>query len=158
MARVTRRVALTVTPILAAVALGACGDGTSTKEKNAYAQEVNAAQTDFQRRTASVAQQKVPEETAAKIRLVQRFEETIDRVVLRLRSIDVPSEVRAEHQQLIDAMTSFRADVRKLTETYRRGDPREVSEELLALKSAEAEATARATAAIEAINAKLAAT
>ena len=47
MARVTRRVASMVTLVLAVVALGACGGGTGTQEKNAYAREVNAAQTKF---------------------------------------------------------------------------------------------------------------
>ena len=72
MARVTRRVASTVTLILAVVALGACGGGTSTAEKNAYARKVNAAQTKFAS-TATMASQGADGDTS-----LRRQQQTVD--------------------------------------------------------------------------------
>jgi hypothetical protein len=149
------RIASLVLPLVAVLSLTACG---GSEQKNDYVRKLNDTQVDFKRSTESVAQQKVPDGAAAKIRMVQRFERALDQVVSALRGIEVPSYVRAEHQQLIDVMTGFRADVRKLTETYRGGDARKVSAELVVFKSAEAEANARITATIDAINSKLAAT
>jgi hypothetical protein len=145
--------------VLATFALGACGGGSSdVDEKNTYVRELNAAQSDFARNADEISKRRVPDEASAKIRLVQRLEGAIDEVVGKLRDIEVPSAVRTEHQQLIDVMTSFRADVRKLTQTYRRGDRDKVQAAVSAFSAARAQVGARVNAAIGAINTKLAAT
>jgi hypothetical protein len=60
MARVTRGVAAVVTVLLAVAALAACGGGTSTKDKNAYAKKVNAAQTKFAETVSTVDKESGP--------------------------------------------------------------------------------------------------
>jgi hypothetical protein len=60
MARVTGGVASIVTLILVAVALGACGGGTTKKEKNTYAERVNAAQMKFASTVETVSQESGP--------------------------------------------------------------------------------------------------
>jgi hypothetical protein len=146
--------------LLATLALGACGGGGSNDidHKNAYVRELNTAQAEFARSADDISKRRVPDDASAKIRLVQRLEGAIDEVVGKLRDIEVPSAVRPEHQQLIDVMTGFRADVRKLTQTYRRGDRDKVEAAVSAFSAARAQVGARVNAAIGAINSKLAAT
>lgn len=145
--------------LLTTLALGACGGGSGdVDEKNTYVRELNAAQSDFALSAEDISKRRVPDETSAKIRLVQRFEGAIDEVVGKLRDIEVPRAVRPEHQQLIDVMTGFRADVRKLTQTYRGGDRDKVEAAVSAFSAARAQVGARVNAAIGAINSKLAAT
>jgi hypothetical protein len=145
--------------LLATLALGACGGGGSNDidQKNAYVRELNTAQADFQSSASRISNQRVPTETSGKIHLVQRLEGAVDEVVQTLQDIEVPGDVRAEHQQLIDAMTGFRTDVHKLTQTYRGGDARKLPAALVAFKAAQAQVDTRVNATIAAINSKLAA-
>jgi hypothetical protein len=140
--------------LLAALALGACG-GDEREEKNAYVRELNAAQAEFATDADNVSKQRIPEGTDGKIRLVQRLAGAIDEVVAKLRGIEVPGDVRAEHQRLIDVMTGFRADVRKLTRTYRGGNQREVSAAVDAFEEARVQVGTRINATIDAINSRL---
>src|SRR3954447_17538584 len=98
MTRVTRRVASTVTLILAVVALGACGGGTSTNDKNAYAREVNAAQSKFASTVTTAASEEAKgEQGLTRLqRTLRRFHTALDGVVRDLRNIDAPSEVSTE--------------------------------------------------------------
>jgi len=144
--------------LLAALVLGACGGGSSdVDEKNAYVRELNAAQSDFATSADEVSKQRIPAEISAKLRLVQRLTGAIDEVVQTMRGIEVPGDVQAEHQHLIDAMAGFRTDVQKLTQTYRGGDTREVSAAIIAFQTAQAQVDTRVNATIAAINSKLAA-
>ncbi len=144
--------------LLTTLALGACGGGSSdVDQKNAYVQQLNAAQSDFQVSASRISNQRIPTKTSGKIKLVQRLEGAVDQVVGTLQDIDVPDDVRAEHQQLINAMTGFRGDVQKLTQTYRRGDARKLPAAIDAFKAAQAQANTRIDATIAAINSKLAA-
>jgi ABC-type uncharacterized transport system auxiliary subunit len=157
MSRPLRIASLTLL-LLAALVLGACGGGSNDIEaKNTYVRELNAAQTEFARSADDISKQRVPDRASAKIRLVQRFTGAIDEIVGKLQDIEVPGAVRIEHQQLIDVMTGFRADVRKLTQTYRRGDRDKVEAAVSAFSAARAQVGARINAALEAINSKLAA-
>jgi hypothetical protein len=144
--------------LLATLALGACGGNSNdVDEKNAYVRELNAAQSEFARSADDISKQRVPDEVPAKIRLVHRFAGAIDEVVRKLRDIKVPRAVRPEHQQLIDVMSGFRADVGKLTQTYRSGDRDKVDAAVSAFNAARGQVGARVDAAIAAINSKLAA-
>jgi hypothetical protein len=144
--------------LLATLVLGACGGGSSDiDEKNAYVRELNAAQADFQVSASRISNQRIPTETSGKIKLVQRLEGAVDEVVGTLKDIDVPGDVRVEHQQLIDAMTGFRGDVRKLTQTYRGGNTHKLPAAIDAFKTAQTRVNTRIDATIAAINSKLAA-
>jgi hypothetical protein len=152
-------IAALMVPLLAALALGACGGSGSddVDKKNAYVRELNAAQSEFRSSAEEMSKQRIPVEDSGKIRLVQRLEGVVDEVVKAMQGIEVPGDVRAEHRQLIDAMTGFRTDVQKLTQTYRGGDSRKVPAALAAFRAAQAQVDTRVNATIAAINSKLAA-
>jgi hypothetical protein len=143
--------------LLATLALGACGGSGSddVDKKNTYVRELNAAQSEFRTSADNMSKQPIPEEDAGKVRFVQRLAGAIDQVVATMRGITVPGDVRAEHRQLIDAMTGFRADVQKLTQTFRGGDTRKLPAALAAFKAAQVRVDTRVNATIAAINSKL---
>ena len=144
--------------LLATLALGACGGGgesSDVEEKNAYVRELNAAQSDFRSSAEEMSEQRIPAANSAKIRLVQRLEGAVDEVVKAMRGIDVPGDVRAEHQQLIDTMTGFRTAVQQLTQTYRGGDARKLRAAIATFKAAQVKTDTRVNATIAAINSKL---
>jgi hypothetical protein len=152
-------IAALMVPLLAALALGACGGGSSDVDrKNTYVRELNAAQSDFRSRAEEVSKQPIPTDGSDKVRLVQRLGGAVDEVVKTMRGIEVPRGVRAEHRQLIDTMTGYRADLQKLMQTLRGGDTRTKRRAALAaFKAAELQAGSRVDATIAAINSKLAA-
>jgi hypothetical protein len=157
MSRVTRRVASTVTLVLAVVALGACGGGTPAQEKNAYAREVNAAQTKFAS-TVSTAASEESKGAQGLNRLqltLQRFRAAIDDVVRDLRRINAPSEVSKEHARLVSIMSGYGDDVRRAGDAMRNPTPREAQLARQRLDSAQRSVTAQVNAAIAAINVKL---
>jgi hypothetical protein len=157
MTRVTRRVASTVTPILAAVALGACGGGTSTNEKNAYAREVNAAQSKFASTVSTAASEKSNgEQGLTRLQLtLRRFRTAVDAVVQDLRQIDVPSEVSKEHEQLVSVMSGYGDEIGRTIQEMRNPTPRVAERAKRRLDSAQRAVTAQVNAAIASINLKL---
>jgi hypothetical protein len=156
MTRVARRVASTVTLILAVVALGACGDGTSTNEKNAYAREVNAAQTKFASTVSTASQNSAGERSLnSQQRTLRRFHTAIEGVVADLRNIDAPSEVSKEHDQLVSVMRSFGDEIGRASDAMRNPTPRGVQVAKQRLDVARQSVNARVNAAIAAINVKL---
>jgi hypothetical protein len=155
MARVTGGVASIVTLILAAVALGACGGGTSTKEKNAYAEQVNAAQLKFASTVRTVAEESRSSSLSRQQRTLRRFETAIVGVVGDLRKIDAPSEVSKEHQQLISVMRGFGNDIGQANEAMRNPTPRTIELAKRRVETATRSVNARVDAAVAAINVKL---
>jgi hypothetical protein len=142
--------------LLATLALGACGGGSNDIEKkNTYVRELNAAQSDFRSSANEISKQPIPVEDAGKARFVQRLAGAVDQVVATMRGITVPGVVRAEHQQLIDTMIGFRADIQKLTQIFREGDARTRPAALATFKAAQLKADSRVDATIAAINSKL---
>jgi predicted outer membrane protein len=157
MARVTRRVASTVTLILAVVALGACGGGTSTKDKNAYAERVNAAQTKFSSTVATAASEdsKGKRSLSRQQRTLRRFDAAIANVIRDLRNIDAPSEVSQEHDRLISVMIDYGDEIEGAGEAMRNPTPRESQVVRQRLAAAQRSASTQVNAAIAAINVKL---
>jgi hypothetical protein len=153
---VTPRVAAVVAPLLAALALAACGGGTATKERNAYARKVNAAQTRFASTVTTVSQDIAPKNSVSQQqRTLRRFEAAIRSVVGDLRRIDPPSEVRKEHAQLISVMSSFGADIEQANEAMRDPTPQGIATAQRRVSAATQSVNARVNAAIAAINVKL---
>jgi hypothetical protein len=142
---------------LAALALGACGDESNSREaKNAYVREVNVAQTQFATTVTNVSQQITPKSSPTQDRrTLERFETAIDDVVQKLRGIDVPGDVETEHKQLIAAMTGFGAEIEKATAALRDPDTRSIAEAQRAISSATQNVNGQIDAAIAAINSKL---
>ncbi|HWI08457.1 MAG TPA: hypothetical protein VNT54_13195 [Solirubrobacteraceae bacterium] len=155
MSGVLRIVAL-VALLGGAIALAACGDDGSREEKNAYVREVNAAQEAFAARVTSVSQEITPQSSPARDRrTLERFETAIESVVDQLRAIDVPQDVEAEHEQLVEAMTDFGTEINKATTALRNPDTRSIAEAQRAVTAATQTVNGRIDAAIAAINSKL---
>ena len=157
MARVTRRCASLVAPILAVVALAACGGATGTKEKNAYAEKVNAAQAKFASSVSTAASEQADgERSLRRLQLtLRRFHAAIEDVVRDLRAIDPPSEVSKEHDQLVSVMSGYGEEVGRAGEQMRNPTPREAQLAKQRLDAAQRSANARVGATIAAINVKL---
>jgi ElaB/YqjD/DUF883 family membrane-anchored ribosome-binding protein len=156
MARVTRGVVSLVASILAVVALGACGGGTSTKEKNAYAQRVNAAQTKFASSVETVSHESGSARSLGQTRqTLLRYEAAIVGVVDDLRKIDAPSEVSKEHEELVSVMRRFADDIGQANDAIRNPTPRGLESAKRRLSSATMSVNARVGAAVAAINVKL---
>jgi hypothetical protein len=157
MTRATPRFASIVTLVVAVVALGACGGGTGTKEKNAYAREVNAAQSKFAEAVSTAAAEDSNGEPSLTRdqRMLRRFRTAIDGVVRDLRNIAAPSEVSKEHDQLVSVMSGYGDEIRRAAETMRNPTPREAQfwqERLAAVRQS---VSAQVNTAIAAINVKL---
>lgn len=156
MARVTWRVALIATAILAVAVLAACGGGSSSKDKNAYAKKVNAAQTNFAQTVSTVAQAGDSKNSVSQQqKTLRRFETAIDGVVRELRGIDAPSEVTKEHERLTAVMTGFGKAISEANDAMRNPTPRTIELAKKRVATATESVNARVNAAIAAINAKL---
>jgi hypothetical protein len=156
MARVTRRVAATVTAIVAVLALAACGGGTSTKDKNAYARKVNAAQQRFASTVRTVDQASGSKSSISRQqRTLKRFETAIQGVIKELKAIDAPSEVTSEHGKLVAVMTGFGTAIGQANDAIRNPTPQGIDLAKRRLAAATQSVNARVSAAIAAINAKL---
>jgi len=139
-----------------ATALAACGGDDEREAKNAYVAEVNTAQEEFASRITTVSQQITDKSSPAQDRrTLQRFETAIEAVVERLRAIDVPDDVETEHEQLVDAMTAFGAEIGKATDALRNPDTRSIAEAQRAVSLATQTVNGEIDAAIAAINSKL---
>ena len=156
MARLSRRVAATVTAFAAVAAIAGGGGGTSTKEKNAYAREVNAAQQRFATTVSTVAQQTGKGNSIRQQqRTLQRFDTAIQGVVKELNAIDPPSEVTAEHAKLTSVMTGFGKAIGQANDAMRNPTPTRIETAQRDVATATSSVNARVAAAIAAINAKL---
>jgi hypothetical protein len=157
MARVTLRVASIATAIVAVVALAACGGGgTSTKDKNAYAEKVNLAQNKFATSVSTVDQQAGSKSSITlQQRTLRRFKGAIDGVVGDLRRIHAPSEVAKEHDRLIAVMTSFGRDIGQANDALRNPTSGGIELAKRRLRTVTQSVNTRVAAAITAINVKL---
>ena len=142
--------------LLAAVALGACGGADERKEKNAYVQQVNSAQTEFASTVTTVSQRITSKSSSSEDRkTLQQFETAIEDGVAKLRNIKVPADVMSEHKQLVGAMTGFGVDIKKATDALKNPNTRTIAEAQRAITTATQTVNTRIDAAIAAINSKL---
>ena len=157
MARLTRRCASIAAARVAAGVLGACGSsGTSTKDRNAYAEKVNAAQTKFASTVTTVSQAGGSSSSISQQRkTLERFQAAIESVVRDLRAIDAPSEVTKEHKQLTSVMTGFGKAIGEANAAMRNPTPRRIEQAQQRVQAATQSVNARVNAAIAAINVKL---
>ncbi len=142
---------------LAALVLGACGGGDDDRDaKNAYVRQVNAAQTQFATTVTTVSRQITPKSsTRQDRRTLQRFQMAIADVVTRLRAIKAPSEVRAEHKQLVAAMSGFGAEIKQANAALRNPNTRAIADAQRSIATATQTVNVRIDSAIAAINSKL---
>ncbi len=150
------RIASVLSLLLSALLLAACGGSADRDLKNAYVSEVNAAQNEFASTVTSVSQKITAKSTPAQDRKTLRsFEAAIEDVVAKLRAIDEPEDVKVEHEQLIDAMSGFGAEISKATDALDRPTTRSIAEAQRAITTATQNVNGQIDAAIAAINSKL---
>lgn len=141
---------------LAALALGACGGGDEREAQNDYVRQVNNAQSEFAQTVTTVSEQITEKSSASDDRkTLQQFQTAISDVVTDLRDIDVPAAVKSEHEQLIQAMTTFGEEIEKSTTVLRNPDSRKIAEAQRTIQTATQTVNLRVEAAIAAINSKL---
>ena len=151
------RIAALLLLAFAGLALAACGgDDDERRERNEYVRQVNAAQTEFATTVSNVSEQITPESSSREDRrTLRQFQAAIDDVVVDLRDIEVPGNVRAEHNQLIAAMSGFGADIKKATDALRNPDERAIADAQRTIQTATQTVNLRIDSAIAAINSKL---
>ena len=155
------RLVLLLALALAGLGLVACGGGEDDERdtKKAYVREVNDAQTEFASTVTTVSQQITPESSSRQDRrTLRQFQTAIDDVVARLRRIEVPSDVRAEHERLVRAMSAFGADIRRANRALRNPNSRQLARAQQSIAMSTQVVNVRIDRAIAAINSKLGAT
>jgi hypothetical protein len=148
-------------PVLAvaaiALAVSSCGaEQEAAKRRNAYVVAVNRAQSDFGRsfRTLSrrVSSTTTPDEGR---RTLGRLEAAIDGVVVGLRRIDAPSDLRGLHRRLIREIGVYRAEIRRAEIEFATGSPQRSLRAEAALSRASTRLNERIRRTIAAINRRL---
>lgn len=142
--------------VVVLVALIVAGCGGDTEEKNAYVDQVNQAQ---QRLATAAARANAITETSSKrsdIRTLNTYRAAISRIVADLRKITPPEEVKAEHQQLIDAQRPFGASIDALIKAVEGGSPAAILKAKNATDAASQDTGTKTNTVREKINAKLA--
>ena len=92
----------------ASVALIAAGCGGDTEEKNDYVDQVNKAQTEFANQVTKLSSAITSTSSdSADRKTIQSYQDAVDGVVKDLEGITPPEDVQAEHQQLVDAMSTY---------------------------------------------------
>ncbi len=157
--RVVSLLALVLALPLAGLLLTRGGGDDERDTKNAYVREVNAAQAEFATTVTDVSQQITPKSSSSQDRrTLRRFQTAIDDVVSKLRRIDVPSSVRAEHARLVEAMSAFGADIERANAALRNPSSRELERAQRQIAASTQRVNVRIDSAIAAINSKLDAT
>ncbi|MBA3327254.1 MAG: hypothetical protein H0T43_03015 [Solirubrobacterales bacterium] len=140
--------------LLVLAALAGCGGDSS--ENTAYVDQVNAAQAEFAATVSQVSREITSTSSAREDqRTLARFEGAIDGVVGDLRRIDVPTDVRPEHDRLVSAMTGFGDDIEVANAALRRPSRRTLADAQRTISRATMTVNSRINAAIGAINDKL---
>lgn len=140
----------------AALALSACGDDAERDARNDYVSQVNNAQNEFAQTVTTVSEQITEKSSSSQDRkTLQQFQTAISDVVTDLREIEVPGAVEDEHEQLVEAMQTFGAEIEQATAVLRNPDSRKIAEAQRTIQSATQTVNLRVEAAIAAINSKL---
>jgi type VI protein secretion system component VasF len=116
------RAAFLLGAILSLVAASGCGG--DTKSSNDYVSELNKVQTEFadsvSKSTASAGSD--PQGVFTSLGT------NIDKLVGDLKSIEAPDKVKDLHNQLIDEMGRFKAEVKKAGDSLKSTDPAKIAE------------------------------
>lgn len=118
----TARIASVATLLIAALALSACGDDNT--EKNRYLDALTTAQMRFQTDQEQLEADATKSSSArANRRALDRFADAIGDTITALRRIDVPAEVTAEHRRFVGVFVSWRADVKRFVSAIENATP-----------------------------------
>jgi hypothetical protein len=143
--------------VAVAAALGAAGCGDdSAKQRNAYADAVNRAQSDFAQSFKSLSRRITSTTTPGQgRRTLQGFENAVDDVVADLRAIDAPADVQPLHRRLITEVADYGREIRRAKRAFATGAPRRILDAQSKLVSATTQISTRINRTIAAINRQL---
>ncbi|MGK2939371.1 MAG: hypothetical protein ACSLFR_16480 [Solirubrobacteraceae bacterium] len=140
----------------AAVALIAAGCGGDTEEKNDYVDQVNKAQTEFADQVTKLSTAITStSSSSADQKTIGSYQTAVDGVVKDLEGITPPEDVKAEHQQLVDAMSTYGESVGTALKDLQGGSAQDRLKAATELQTASTTAGTQINQAIEAINKKL---
>jgi hypothetical protein len=148
-------------PVLAVAAIAltvsSCGaQQEAAKRRNAYVVEVNRAQSDFGRNFRTLSQRissaTTPDEGR---RTLRRLEAAVDGVIIGLRRIDAPGDVRGLHRRLIREIGLYAAAIHRAEIQFATGSPQRSLRSEAALSRASARLNERIRRTIAAINRRL---
>jgi hypothetical protein len=147
-----------LSPVLVAVAvallISGCGD--DSKEANDYVAAVNQAQTDFattfDRLSSRITSTSTPEQDQ---RTLDGFKTAVDKVVVDLRSVTVPSEVKDLHGRLIREISAYGKEIDKAKAAFADDDAQTIVRAQGQLATAVTRVSTQIKRTIDAINAQL---
>jgi hypothetical protein len=149
-----------VIPVLVAVATvfgaTACGTDEAAQKRNTYADQVNRAQNDFAQSFKSLSKRITSTTTPGRGRkTLEGFEDAVDHVVVDLRRIDAPGDLRPLHQRLIGEISGYGRAIRRAKLAFATGSPQRILRAQSALVSTTTGISARINRTIAAINKQL---
>jgi hypothetical protein len=149
-----------VIPVLVAVATvfgaTACGADKAAEKRNTYADQVNRAQNNFAQSFKSLSRRITSTTTPGRGRkTLQGFEDAVDSVVVDLRRIDAPGDVRPLHQRLIGEISGYGRAIHRAKLAFATGSPQRILRAQSALVSSTTEISAKINRTIAAINRQL---
>ncbi len=144
--------------VVIAVAVGgtACGGEDEAKRRNAYADQVNRAQSNFAASFRSLSERITSTTTPNQgRRTLQGFEDAVNAVVRDLSAIQAPEDVRPLHQQLIAQMRGYGREIARAKRAFATSAPQRILDAQRALVRATTRISARINRTIAAINREL---
>jgi hypothetical protein len=151
-----RRVIPVLVGVVVMLAASACGTDEAAKQRNTYADEVNRAQNSFAQSFKSLSKRITSTTTPGRGRkTLQGFEDAVDAVVVDLRRIDAPGDVRPLHRRLITEISGYGREIHKAKLAFATGSPQRILRAQSALVEATTAISARINNTIAAINRRL---
>src|ERR687885_2787193 len=142
--------------VAAVLVLAACGQDKAAEQRNAYADQVNRAQSDFAQSFKSLSRRITKTTTPGRgRRTLQGFEDAVDDVVTDLRRIEAPSDVQPLHRRLIREISGYGREIHKAKLAFATGSPQRILRAQSALVSATTAISAQINRTIAAINRRL---
>ena len=150
-----RRLISLLVAVAVSIGVAGCGDD-GAKQRNAYADAVNRAQSDFAQSFKSLSRRITSTTTARQgRRTLQGFEDAVDDVVADLRAIDAPADVQPLHSRLITEVSDYGREIRRAERAFATGAPRRILDAQSKLVTATTQISTRINRTIAAINRQL---
>jgi hypothetical protein len=147
-----RRLLPVLVAVAAALAAAGCG-GDTAKQRNAYADAVNRAQSDFAQSFKSLSRQITSTTTPGQgRRTLQGFEDAVGHVVSDLRAIPAPADVQPLHRRLITEISDYGREIRRAKRAFATGAPQRILRAQTQLVDATTRISSRINRTIAAIN------
>jgi hypothetical protein len=142
--------------VAAALVVAGCGADKAAERRNAYADQVNRAQSDFAQSFKSLSKRITRTTTPGRgRRTLQGFEDAVDNVVTDLRRIDAPSDLQPLHRRLIGEIAGYGRAIHRAKVAFATGSPQRILRAQSALVNSTTEISARINRTIAAINRRL---